>query len=173
MEAAAVSTATASGISGAGSTTGGATTQFITFTVGGEEFGVDIMSVKEIKGWTEAIAIPKSPEYVRGVINLRGIIVPIFDLRARFGQGRTELSKSQVIIIVTVGTRIIGLLVDGVSDILTVGEDSIRPVPDVGLGKDDAFLNGLVAIEDRMVTLISLGALFAGNVDVLASGPLS
>lgn len=135
-------------------------TQFITFKVGAEEYGVDIMAVREIKGWTDATAIPKSPEYVRGVINLRGTIVPIFDLRARFGQGLTEPTPSHVIIIVNVGTRMLGLLVDAVSDILTVAPDSIRPVPDVGLGAEIAFLDGLVAVDQRMVTLIALAPLF-------------
>jgi len=152
--------ATPEAIGPAGGIVASAPTQFITFTIGAEEYGVDIMAVKEIKGWTAATAIPKSPEYVRGVINLRGTIVPIFDLRARFGQGRTEPTPNHVIIIVNVAARMLGLLVDAVSDILTVSPDSIRPVPDVGLGAEVAFLDGLVAVDQRMVTLIALAPLF-------------
>lgn len=134
------------------------TCQFITFTVGASEYGVDIMAVREIKAWTETTTLPRSPAHVRGVINLRGAIVPIFDLRARFGQGPTETTRSHVVIIVAVGARLLGLLVDTVSDILTTERSEIRAVPDIDGDAD--FLAGLVAIEERMVTLISLGDLF-------------
>jgi purine-binding chemotaxis protein CheW len=137
--------------------------QFITFTIGVEEYGVDIMAVREIKGWIETTSLPKAPPHVRGVINLRGIIVPIFDLRARFGGGITETTKSHVVIIVAVGTRVVGLLVDAVSDILTVESESIRPVPEMDRRAEDAFIDGLVALDQRMVTLISLDNLFRSD----------
>ena len=92
------------------------TQQFITFTLGSEEYGIDIMVVREIKGWTETTMIPNAPTHVRGVINLRGVIVPIFDLRARFGMGLTATTTMHVVIIVATGTRTIGLLVDTVSE---------------------------------------------------------
>jgi purine-binding chemotaxis protein CheW len=136
------------------------TKQFITFTLGPEEYGIDIMVVREIKGWTDTTMIPNAPTHVRGVINLRGIIVPIFDLRARFGMGLTTPTKMHVVIIVAAGTRTIGLLVDTVSDIISVDPKAIRPVPEMGLPTDDQFLDGLVALEDRMVTLVSLAGLF-------------
>ena len=135
--------------------------QFITFTIGAEEYGIDIMAVREIKGWTETTIMPKSPSYVRGVINLRGIIIPIYDLRARFGQGLTETTKTHVIIIISVGTRIIGILVDAVSDILAVEVDAIRPPPDMEQKGEDWFVDGLVALGERMVTLVSLERLFS------------
>ncbi len=94
--------------------------QFITFTLDAQEYGVDIMRVREIKGWTETTALPQAPSYVRGVINLRGIIVPILDLRARFGMGTTIPTRMHVVIIVITDTRTTGLLVDAVSDIITV-----------------------------------------------------
>ena len=103
--------------------------QFITFTLDAQEYGVDIMRVREIKGWTETTALPQAPSYVRGVINLRGIIVPILDLRARFGMGATEPTRMHVVIIVITGTRTTGLLVDAVSDIISVEPETIRPVP--------------------------------------------
>jgi purine-binding chemotaxis protein CheW len=134
--------------------------QFITFTLGDAEYGIDIMVVREIKGWTETTMIPNAPAHVRGVINLRGIIVPIFDLRARFGIGVTVPSSMHVVIIVAAGTRTVGLLVDTVSDIITVDPKEIRDVPDMGMPMEDQFLEGLVAIENRMVTLVSLAGLF-------------
>lgn len=136
------------------------TKQFITFTLGAEEYGIDIMVVREIKGWTNTTMIPNAPPHVRGVINLRGVIVPIFDLRARFGMGLTTPTKMHVVIIVAAGVRTIGLLVDTVSDIISVNPKAIRPVPDMGVSTDDQFLDGLVALEDRMVTLVSLAGLF-------------
>ena len=133
--------------------------QFITFTLDAQEYGVDIMLVREIKGWIETTALPQAPPYVRGVINLRGVIVPILDLRARFGMGTTVPSRMHVIIIVTVGARITGLLVDAVSDIIAVEPGAVRPVPQLDLVTEESFLDGLVALDDRMVTLVSLKGL--------------
>jgi purine-binding chemotaxis protein CheW len=144
------------------------TLQFITFTLDAQEYGVDIMMVREIKGWTATTAIPNAPPHVRGVINLRGIIVPIFDLRARFGMGQTNPSKMHVVIIVMIGTRTIGLLVDAVSDIISIEPGAIRPVPDMGVQTDERFLEGLVALEDRMVTLVSLEGLFRDKAAITA-----
>jgi purine-binding chemotaxis protein CheW len=135
--------------------------QFITFTLGAEEYGVDIMLVREIKGWAETTALPKAPPYVRGVINLRGVIVPILDLRARFGMGTTQPTPMHVVIIVNTGARTSGLLVDAVSDIISVEPDAIRPVPEMGLPIEDQYLDGLVALNERMVTLVSLERLLA------------
>jgi len=116
--------------------------------------------------------IPNAPAHVRGVVNLRGVIVPIFDLRARFGMGLTVPTKMHVVIIVAAGTRTVGLLVDAVSDIIAIDPKSIRPVPDMGLPTEDQFLDGLVAMDGRMVTLVSLAGLFSGHgVDPAASEP--
>ncbi len=134
--------------------------QFITFSIGNEEFGVDIVTVQEIKGWTATTNLPSAPSYMLGVLNLRGIIVPICDLRARFGLGDTIPSKNHVIVIVMVSDRIIGILVDAVSDILTVGASRIRPVPEMGGNIDQRFLSGLVAVDNRMVALLELKLLF-------------
>jgi purine-binding chemotaxis protein CheW len=141
------------------------TRQFITFTLGAEEYGVDIMMVREIKGWTETTALPKAPPYVRGVINLRGVIVPILDLRARFGMGITVPTPTHVVIIVNTDTRTSGLLVDAVSDIVSVEPASVRPVPEMGMPIEDQYLDGLVALEDRMVTLVSLNRLLVMDGD--------
>lgn len=133
--------------------------QFITFTLGAQEYGVDIMLVREIKGWTETTSLPQAPHYVRGVINLRGVIVPIFDLRARFGMGATIPSRMHVVVIVITGSRTTGLLVDAVSDIISVLPDRIRSVPDIGLAAEEHFLEGLVSMDERMVTLVRLDGL--------------
>jgi purine-binding chemotaxis protein CheW len=140
--------------------------QFITFTLGTEEYGIDIMVVREIKGWTETTMIPNAPAHVRGVINLRGVIVPIFDLRARFGAGLTLPTSMHVVIIVAAASRTVGLLVDTVSDIISVDPKAIRPIPEMGLPTEDQFLEGLVALEDRMVTLVSLAGLFGKSADL-------
>ncbi|MEO5337032.1 MAG: chemotaxis protein CheW [Magnetospirillum sp. WYHS-4] len=138
----------------------GPTVQLITFTIGDEEYGVDIMAVREIRAWAETTLLPNTPKYVRGVINLRGTIVPIYDLRARFGMGATDASKTHVVIVVGIGGRTIGILVDTVSDILTVTEHDVRPVPDMELTVDGAFLSGLITVQDHMVALIQLDKLF-------------
>lgn len=134
--------------------------QFLTFTVGNEEYGVDIMIVREIKGWTETTRLPNSPEFMRGVMNLRGLIIPIFDLRTRFGRGITEVSHKHVIIILAVGDRNIGILVDTVSDILNVSDDQIKPAPDIDSQVDAAYISGLISLDNRMVVLLNVEHLF-------------
>lgn len=136
--------------------------QFLTFSTGNSEYGVDIMKVREIKGWSETTRIPNSPGYMRGVINLRGIVVPIFDLRNRFRQGETEAHEKNVVIIIAVGSRTIGVLVDAVSDILTVGANDIKPAPSKSeTGIDDAYVQGLLSVnEHKMVILLDVDYLF-------------
>ncbi|TLU72450.1 chemotaxis protein CheW [Lichenicoccus roseus] len=144
------------GASNAPEAAAGNSSQFITFTLAEQEYGVDIMAIREIKGWIETTSIPHAPDFIRGVINLRGIIVPIMDLRARFGMALTEPTAMHVVIIITLGTRTTGLLVDAVSDIITVAPASIRAIPEMGAGEQESLLTGLVALDDRMVSLVSL-----------------
>ncbi len=118
--------------------------QFLTFTVENEEFGVDIMTVREIKGWTETTRLPNSPAFLRGVMNLRGLIIPIFDLRTRFNRGLTEATPKHVVIILAVSERNIGILVDTVSDILDVSGDQIKPAPAAESHVAADFINGLI-----------------------------
>lgn len=134
--------------------------QFVTFTIDDEEYGVDIMVVREIKAWTGATRLPNAPDHMRGVINLRGLIVPVFDLRARFGEALTQATKTHVVIILAVGARIVGVLVDAVSDILDVDAGAIQPVPRLDRTVDSYFLSGLITVEDRMVTLLDADLLF-------------
>src|SRR6478672_12054186 len=123
-------------------------TQLISFAIGDDQYGVDIMAVREIKGWSEITHLPKQPDYVRGVLNLRGVIVPIIDLRCRFGQGLTETTPLHVVIIVQIGNRQVGLLADRVLDIVSVEPSKIQPVPQVSQGSLISFLSGLVTIEN-------------------------
>lgn len=134
--------------------------QFLTFTVGGEEYGIDIMTVREIKGWTETTRLPNSPEFMRGVINLRGLIIPIFDLRARFHNQLTEATIKHVVIILAVGNRNIGILVDTVSDILDVTHEQIKPPPSSENHAAADFIDGLISLDNRMVVLLGIGQLF-------------
>jgi purine-binding chemotaxis protein CheW len=135
--------------------------QFISFRIGEEEYAIDIMAVREIKGWTETTTLPNQPEHILGVMNLRGTIVPVFDLRRRFGMGLTEAAKSHVVIIVAVLDRIVGMLVDAVSDILTVDSSEIRPVPEMDRSISADFLAGIVSVNESMVVILALEELFS------------
>src|SRR6476660_978914 len=119
-------------------------TQFISFAIGDDQYGVDIMAVREIKGWSEITALPSQPEYVRGVLNLRGAIVPIVDLRCRFGRGLTDTTPLHIIIIVQIDDRPVGLIGDRVLDIISVDGGQIQPVPRTAQGATTNFLSGLV-----------------------------
>ena len=138
----------------------GVTVQFVSFKVDESEYGIDIMAVREIQGWVNVTNLPNTPEYVRGVLNLRGVIVPIFDLRCRFGNGLTDATPLHVVIIVAVGDRTMGLLVDAVSDILTINSEEILPVPEIEARGDQRFLNGLITVQERMVALLEIDRLF-------------
>ncbi|MDO8608766.1 MAG: chemotaxis protein CheW [Phaeospirillum sp.] len=144
------------------------TRQFISFTVGDEEYGVDIMAIREIKGWTPTTPLPETPAHMRGVIDLRGAIVPIIDLRVRFHHGLTEVTPTHVIIVVAIGDVMVGLLADAVVDIVTVAATEIQPMPDSEHGGGANYLSGIVSVEGRMVVLLDLTALLERDRDVLA-----
>jgi purine-binding chemotaxis protein CheW len=131
-------------------------TQFISFAIGPDQYGVDIMSVREIKGWSEITHLPKQPKYVRGVLNLRGVMVPIIDLRCRFGQGLTEATPMHIVIIVQVASRLVGLLADRVLDIISCDVTKIQPVPRIAQASRIDFLSGLVTMDNAMIALIDL-----------------
>ncbi len=137
-------------------TAAGDRTELISFLIGNQEFCVDIMSVREIRGWTPATPLPQSPGYVRGVINLRGAVLPIVDLAARLGLFVTEPSERHVIIVARIGNQVLGLLVDAVCDILTVTRDMLQPTPDVACEVTKSFVKGLMAVDGRMISLIAL-----------------
>jgi purine-binding chemotaxis protein CheW len=133
--------------------------ELTSFRTGGQEYCVDIMAVREIRGWSPATPLPQSPAYMRGVINLRGAVLPIMDLAARLGLGPTQTSERSVIIVLQSGTRMVGLLVDAVSDIISVDHDQIQPPPDVACDQVKSFVKGLMTIEDRMVSEIAIDRL--------------
>lgn len=134
--------------------------QYITFTINTEEYGTPILTVQEIRGWMKTTPLPNTPEYVKGVTNLRGNIVPVFDLRARFSGEATEVTERHVVIMVEIEGRTIGLLVDAISDILTINETNIQPPPTGELIVDTQYIDGLFASEERMVALINIHKLF-------------
>ena len=150
-----------------------AQTQFISFAIGDDQYGVDIMAVREIKGWSDITHLPKQPEYVRGVLNLRGAIVPIVDLRCRFGQGLTETTPLHIVIIVQIGGRQVGLIGDRVLDIVSIDANQIQPVPRTAQATTSDFLSGLVTHDNTMIALIDLRHLLSmqdGNDGDRASG---
>lgn len=138
--------------------------QFITFRSGDQEFGADIMVIREIRGWTETTPLPHAPEYVRGVINLRGVVLPVVDLKARLGRGRTDANIKHVIVVVKASDRTVGLLVDSVSDILTVTSGDIQPTPELARDDQAAFVEGIAVLDQRMVTILSMDRLTASLV---------
>ncbi len=130
--------------------------EFVTFFVGEQEYCIDIMSLREIRGWTPATALPDAPHYVRGVINLRGSVLPIIDLAKRLDLEPEEPSERSVVMITQIGTQIVGLLADAVSDILTIDPSTIQPTPDMNRDSSLSFVKGLLAIEERMISVIAL-----------------
>jgi purine-binding chemotaxis protein CheW len=135
--------------------------QLISFAIGNDQYGVDIMAVREIKGWAEITPLPGQSEHVRGVLNLRGAIVPIVDLRCRFGQGLTTATPLHIMIIVQIDDRPIGLLADRVLDIVSLDETEIKPVPRVAQTSHADFLAGLITTESGMIALIDLPRLLS------------
>ena len=135
--------------------------QYIAFLAASQEFAADIMTIREIRGWTETMTLPRVPDYVRGVINLRGTVLAVIDLKARLGLGLTEATPKHVIIVVNAGKRTVGLLVDAVSDILTVTPDKIQSVPDIMREKQNDYVDGVAVLNGRMVTLLGMTKLIS------------
>lgn len=136
--------------------THGAAGELVAFRISDQEYCMDIMSVREIRGWTPATALPHAPHFVRGVINLRGAVLPIIDLSARLGYTPTEPCERHVIIVTQSGDQLVGMLVDAVSDILTVSTDSLQPTPDIASDTAKQFVRGVIAIEDRMLRYVEI-----------------
>jgi purine-binding chemotaxis protein CheW len=152
--------------------------QVLTFVLGNETYGVDILRVQEIRGWSAVTKIPNAPPHVLGVLNLRGSIVPIVDLRKRFNLEQAEYTTVTVIIVLSVrsetGRRDFGLVVDGVSDVVDVQVASVRPTPDLGSRAATEHIQGLVPLSERMVVLLDIdrliGAQIAGAVEPAPQG---
>lgn len=147
--------------------------EFLAFTLGGEEYGIDIQKVQEIRDYETCTRIANSPDFVKGVINLRGIIVPIVDLRIKFNFGAPTYDQFTVVIVLNVAGRVIGVVVDGVSDVVTLERDNVKPAPSMGTALDTSYLIGLGTISDRMLILVDIGKLMSdadiGLMDRLAA----
>jgi purine-binding chemotaxis protein CheW len=130
--------------------------ELISFLIDDQEFCLDIMAVREIRGWTPATPLPHSPPFVRGVINLRGAVLPILDLKARLGLGESQPNARSAIIVVHIGRRLVGLLVDGVSEILAADTAAVQPTPNVGCDVVSRFVRGIIALEGRMISWVSV-----------------
>jgi purine-binding chemotaxis protein CheW len=153
---------------GAEKSSAGTSEQFLTFMLAGEEYGVDILRVQEIKGWDKVTRIPHTPDYVLGVINLRGAIVPILDLRRRFGLDTTEFGPTTVVIVVRVaGARVertVGMVVDAVSEVYNVDVGDTKPPPDVCGSVDTIFVKALATVEDKMLILLDIDRLIGNSI---------
>ena len=130
--------------------------QLITFELGDQSLGIDIMAIREIRAWSPATPLPNVPAHVRGVVNLRGVVLPVLDLRCRLGWGTTDPSARHVIIVVRIGEQLQGVIVDAVNDIVTINPDDMQPLPDVGTMQAAGLLEGLATVEDRMILVLDL-----------------
>jgi len=143
------------------------TDQYLTFIMADEEYGVDILRVQEIRGWEHVTPIPNAPPHIKGVINLRGTIVPIIDLRQRFGLSKAEYGPLTVVIVLKVntrkGSRVMGIVVDAVSDVYSLSADDMRAAPDLGDNVNTSYIRGLVNVANKMVILLDINELLGGD----------
>lgn len=137
-----------------------AASQYLTFLLDGEEYGIEILGVQEIKGWESCTQIPNTPDYVLGVINLRGSVIPVIDLRRRFGMSAREFGKLTVVIVVRAEiderTKTMGFVVDAVSDVYNIEPEQMRPAPELESTLDTRFIRGLATVDDKMIILLDL-----------------
>ena len=142
-------------------TTANQAAEFLAFTLGQEEYGIDIQKVSEIRSYENPTRIASAPDYVKGVINLRGLIVPIIDMRVRFQLGEPTYGPFTVVIILHIGTRTVGIVVDAVSDVTTLQPEQIKPAPDISGSMNTEYITGLGTIEDRMLILVDIERLMS------------
>lgn len=141
-------------------------TEYLSFRIGDSEYSVEIMSVREIRGWTRTTSLPHAPHFIRGVINLRGTVLPVVDLALRLGLDASEPEERNVIIVVDVGSRVMGLRVDAVSDILAFSDDQLQPPPD--MTSKSQFVRALTILDERMVRILDLEAVLPSNDEIAA-----
>lgn len=137
--------------------------EYLSFTLGKEEYGIDILKVQEIRGYDAVTTIANTPEFIKGVINLRGIIVPIVDMRIKFNLGQVTYDELTVVIILNIAKRVVGMVVDGVSDVLSLKPEQIKPAPEFGGTFDTQYLMGLGTVDNRMLILVDIEKLMASN----------
>lgn len=137
--------------------------EFLVFTLGNEEYAIDILKVQEIRGYENVTRIANAPDFIKGVTNLRGIIVPIIDLRIKFHLDKVEYGGQTVVIVVNVADRVMGIVVDGVSDVMTLTSEQIKPAPEFGVTLSSDYLSGLGSLEDRMLVLVDIDKLLTSE----------
>ena len=135
--------------------------QYLTFTLGKEEYAVDILKVQEIRGYDAVIRVPDAPEYIKGVINLRGTIVPVIDLRLKLRLENARYDAFTVMIVLNVEDRVVGIVVDSVSDVIPLSQEQIRPKPEFGAAVDTRFISGIGTVDDRMLILLDIERMMA------------
>lgn len=140
----------------AGADSARAAGEFLTFRLGVEEYGIEILKVQEIRGYDAVTTIANAPEFIKGVINLRGVIVPIVDLRIKFGLGQAEYNQFTVVIVLNLGSRVVGIVVDSVSDVMTLEPSQIKSAPEFSSSFDTRYLTGIGSVEDRMLILVDI-----------------
>jgi purine-binding chemotaxis protein CheW len=145
--------------------------EYLTFRLGEEEYGIDILKVQEIRGYEQPTRIANAPSFIKGVVNLRGVIVPIVDLRLKFNLGSAEYNDFTVVIILNLGARVVGIVVDSVSDVMELAPEQIRPAPEVGAAVEADFITGLGTLNDRMLILIEIERLMSAADMALAEQP--
>lgn len=137
--------------------------EFLTFVLGDENYALDIMTVKEIRGYEQVTKIANAPDYIKGVLNLRGDIVPIIDLRIKFQVGEATYDDFTIVIMLMIADRVVGIVVDEVSDVIKVDDEAIRPPPEFGVAFDSAYLHGLTTINDQMIILVNIQKLISSD----------
>jgi len=137
--------------------------EFLTFALGAEEYGVDILKVQEIRGYDTVTRIPDAPDFIKGVINLRGTIVPVVDMRLKFKLGKADYNEFTVMIILNIARRVVGMVVDGVSDVMQLSAEQIRPAPEFGGAVNTRFITGIGALDKRMLILVDIEKLMSGS----------
>lgn len=148
--------------------------ELLTFTLGSEEYGIDILKVQEIRGYDAVTTIANSPEFIKGVINLRGIIVPIVDMRIKFKLGKVTYDQTTVVIILNIAKRVVGMVVDGVSDVTTLQPEQIKPAPEFGSSLDTQYLLGLGTLDERMIILVDIERLMSSrDMELIEAAELS
>lgn len=134
----------------------GAGCEFLTFALGGEEYGVEILKVQEIRGYDAPTRLPDAPDYIKGVVNLRGTIVPVVDMRLKFRLARADYGPTTVMIVLHLGARVVGMVVDSVSDVVRLEPAQVRAVPELGSAIDRQFLTGIGTLDERMLILLDI-----------------
>ena len=137
--------------------------EFLTFILGEEQYALDIMTVKEIRGYEAVTKIANAPPFIKGVLNLRGDIVPIIDLRIKFDVGEVTYDDFTIVIMLNIANRVVGIVVDGVSDVINLSMNDIKPAPEFGVAFDSQYLHGLARLEDQMVILVNIEALISSD----------